>query len=84
MSTGEAPPPWAQDLIERFDKLENTVNNCVMTRLDEIGQQVGTLTQQVGTLTQEVKTLTESYDDLRGMKDKVDELWSHFLSDEQS
>ena len=68
----EPPPEWAQALVDRLDKIEHAVNNCVMTRLDEIKQEVSTLTQ-------EVSTLAESRDDLRGMKGKVDELWSHFL-----
>ena len=69
----EPPPEWAQALVDRLDKIEHAVNNCVMTRLDEIKQEVSTLTQ-------EVSTLAESHDDLRGMKGKVDELRSHFLS----
>ena len=54
----ESPPEWAQALVDRLDKIEHAVNNCVMTRLDEIKQEVSTLTQ-------EVSTLAESHDDLR-------------------
>lgn len=82
----EGTPVWAQGLIAKLDRLEanvdelgNLVNNCVMTRLDAIEGKVDTLTTEVGALKTEVGTLAESYDDLRGMKGKVDELYDRWF-----
>ena len=78
MSSANAPS-WAQELIERFDKLENTVNNCVLTRLDSIDGRLDGIDKTMTTMQQEISTLAESYDSLREMKGKVDELCERLL-----
>ena len=82
MSTAaEAPPAWAQELIGRFDKLENTVNNCVMTRLDSINgrldgmkQDITAMKGDIAAMKDDYSTLAESYDFVQEMKTKIDDI----------